>query len=232
MWSRLRASVEKRGIAGTLRAAPRRLIVRRWRALQELHFDLTHGVRTRGLVWHDHRAGDDTAYAHASHYQGVGPASFRESIAALGIDAKEYVFVDIGCGSGKALVLAAQHAFRRIVGVELSPELAHAAKLNIERLRRRGTTLPPVEIVCADGATYAFPSLPLVVFLYNPFDETIMGRLMDQLGSCLAASRQPAFVIYETPMQRHVTDAAPFLEVHRELGNAIVYRARLAASPG
>ena len=38
------------------------------------------------------------------------------------------VFVDFGCGKGRVMLLAARHGFKRVIGVEFSPELCQAAR--------------------------------------------------------------------------------------------------------
>ena len=61
------------------------------------------------------------------------PELFREIINSLRIDFREFTFLDIGSGKGRALLLAAEYPFRRIVGVELMPELNSMAEENIRR---------------------------------------------------------------------------------------------------
>lgn len=47
------------------------------------------------------------------------------------------VFLDYGSGKGRALIMAAQYPFRRILGVEFSPQLSLIASQNIEWPRRQ-----------------------------------------------------------------------------------------------
>jgi predicted RNA methylase len=44
----------------------------------------------------------------------------------------ETTFVDIGSGKGRALIIAAEYAFKRIIGVEYSPSLATICRRNLE----------------------------------------------------------------------------------------------------
>src|SRR5271167_2282557 len=70
-----------------------------------------------------------------SPYQPTEPALFREMLATLMSSAKiefgEFTFIDIGSGKGRALLMAADYPFRRILGIELLPELHRVAKENI-----------------------------------------------------------------------------------------------------
>ena len=62
-----------------------------------------------------------------SPYQPTEPALFREMLDSLLASAKfgfrEFTFIDIGSGKGRALLMASDYPFRRILGIELLPEL-------------------------------------------------------------------------------------------------------------
>src|SRR5579872_1324030 len=56
-------------------------------------------------------------------YQAVEPNSFMNAVGSLDIDVAEFRFVDIGCGKGRALILARDLGFKSIIGVEISQSL-------------------------------------------------------------------------------------------------------------
>lgn len=45
-------------------------------------------------------------------------------------------FIDIGCGEGRVLLMAAEHGFRKIIGIDLAADLCLTARGNVERYRR------------------------------------------------------------------------------------------------
>ncbi|MCI0364972.1 MAG: methyltransferase domain-containing protein [Phycisphaerales bacterium] len=75
------------------------------------------------------------------------------------------VFVDLGCGRGRVVCCAALRAARKIIGVDIDPDLCQQARQNAARLRGRRT---PVEIlnVPAQDCDY---SECTVMFMFNPF---------------------------------------------------------------
>jgi SAM-dependent methyltransferase len=113
---------------------------------------------------------------------------------ALPIERSQFTFVDLGCGKGKALLLAGDLGFRRVVGLEFSPELAAAARENVAR--RRGLGPATVEVVTGDAGAYELPPEPLVIYMYNPFDEVIVARVVANVERSLAARPRPLFVVY------------------------------------
>lgn len=63
-------------------------------------------------------------------------ARFRALMASLSAPVDELTFVDLGAGKGRAMLLASELPFRRIVGVEFSPELCDVARRNLRTNRR------------------------------------------------------------------------------------------------
>lgn len=109
------------------------------------------------------------AFDTANSDYGDLPALF----AAAGVTADD-VLVDVGCGKGRAINwLLGHYPANEIIGIELDPEIcAHTAR----RLRR----YERVQIRCGD-ATATLPREGTIFFLFNPFDETAMGRFIAAL---------------------------------------------------
>jgi len=134
---------------------------------------------------------------HGVRYQPVDPPTFRQCLVPLHEDWSQFTFVDLGCGKGRALLLARELGFGRIIGVEFAPALAKMARRNA----------PFAEVVVGDAAEYLFPTCPLVVFLYNPFDEVVLQRVVVHLPEC--------YVAYLNPRHDEVFETAQFRLVHR-----------------
>ncbi len=137
--NRLIRSLDHRGLGGTVAHIfdVLEVHIRRFISLDrfiESRFDRNYDVDTAGqdyladLKSHPH-------YPHAVLYDSTPPRIFRRMLRGLNIDHSEYVFVDMGCGKGKVVLLAAELPFKRVVGVELSPKLARIAKNNLRTYR-------------------------------------------------------------------------------------------------
>src|SRR5579872_6214005 len=102
-----------------------------WRLREEFYperhpFDILTGCDTSGMI-HRRRLGPD-----ATDYQPVDPDVFRATMAHIEEDFSQFTFVDIGCGKGRALLLADDFNFARIVGVDFSKRLIRIASRNAE----------------------------------------------------------------------------------------------------
>ena len=205
-------------------------------------FDLEFGVRTSGLVAGRHL---DTGHRHDRHntaYYAIAPSVFdamivrwRRSHPAGPID--NYTFVDLGAGMGRAMLLAAQLPFRRVVGVELNPTLARVARRNLALWRAAGRTAAPTRMVCGDAATFLFPPGPCVAFLFNPFGATVMQRLLKSMATKFADRAGELDILYVNNEQEAVLRRQPGLarlfagQVKRSRADAIADHRILANQP-
>lgn len=175
-WTRAAKSLRLRGIAGSARLLPE-LARDAWEGWREGRFDRQFGTDTGGIEsLRAHRIVGPHA-AHGEEYQATDLATFDRMLADLGIDRRAYVFVDLGAGKGRAVMLAALRGFRRSIGVEFSRELVNVARANVEVFQRRQAT-GPIEIRCEDAAAYRLPDEPLVCYLYNPFDAGVLTKVL------------------------------------------------------
>lgn len=134
-----------------------------------------------------------------SAYQPIEPDLFREIVASLRIDFRQFTFVDIGSGKGRALMLAAEFPFQRVLGLELLPELNSVAQENIRKVSGETRACSDVQAICGDATEFVFPAEALVVFLFNPLPEAGLRKLMGNLERSLREDPRPAYVIYVNP---------------------------------
>ena len=135
-----------------------------------------------------------------SAYQPIEPELFREILGSLEVDFSEFAFFDIGSGKGRALLLAAEYPFRRVVGVELLPDLNAVAEENIRKFLNDKRACVEIQAICGDATEFAFPAEPLVVFLFNPLPEPGLKKLAGNLDTSLREKPRPAYVIYANPI--------------------------------
>jgi len=150
-------------------------------------------------------------------YQPSEPALFAEMLGALGIDFAQFTFIDIGSGKGRTLLMAAELGFRRVIGVELLPELHQVALANIG-----ASGYGNVESVCVDGRDYRFPPESLVIYLFNPLPAAALAQTIANLHKSLEQHPRPVRIIYHNPLSEDVLAAARFLKkVHSTYQYAI-----------
>ena len=135
----------------------------------------------------------------SSPYQPIPPEEFREIMAALAIDFRQFTFIDIGSGKGRALLLASECGFRRIIGIELLPELDRVARKNVEKLKASGNKAN-IEFLCGNAVEFGFPVEPTVVFMFNPLPESALVRVARNIEESLQRNPRQFFVAYANPI--------------------------------
>lgn len=173
------------------------------------YFDWRHGIETcRPLAVESMRDVPADAARHAVHYEPTNLLKFERAMAALNLDPPGCTFIDYGSGKGRVLLLAAAWPFRRIVGVEFSPELHAAAEANVAAFSRSTGRLPPIECRCLNALEYQPPTGDLVAYFYNPFDANILAPVVQRLLESDTAGERRVMAIYVNPMHRCVFEAS------------------------
>lgn len=144
-------------------------------------------------------------------YQPTEPGIFRRMIEELKIDYPEFTFIDLGSGKGRTLLMASLFPFRRIIGVELLPELNEIARMNIAGFNHPEQKSPTIESVCCDARDYAFPPEPLLVYLFNPLPEGALMAVIENLRKSLQDAPRQLRVLYHNPISEHVLKTSGFL---------------------
>lgn len=159
-------------------------------------FDETWGTDTFAVRELHTLAVDPGIAAHARRYQASNGVDMPVWFDELGVDFARSVFIDFGCGKGRALLEAARFPFARVIGVEFAPELAQIAARNRDIMIAKAALSAPIEIVCMDAGQYSPPAdVPLVCYFYDPFDDAVMAPVADRLSSL----SQPVTIIYLEP---------------------------------
>jgi hypothetical protein len=121
-------------------------------------------------------------------------------MAALPIDFREFTFIDLGSGKGRTLLMASEYPFRRIVGVEILPELHRAAEENIKAYESPMRQSKQIECMCADATEFKLTNEALVLYVFNPLPASGFDRVLANLHQSLMRYPRKAYLIYHNPI--------------------------------
>jgi SAM-dependent methyltransferase len=186
---------------------------RRRQLYGDAEYDWDHRVNTTSAAvgWRDRLLG-----IFHSPYQPTDSVLFHEMLEALrresGVDFRDYVFIDLGSGKGRTLLMASDYPFRRIVGVELLPALHHIAQENLSKYRSESQKCFTLESVCADATDFEFPAEPTVLYLFHPLPETGLRCMMANLERSLRQHARAVYVLYHNPLLEQVLSESAMLK--------------------
>lgn len=196
-----------------LREVPKRGLPRPGR---QDDFDRANRTNTAGVVWLTNLRSKH--FASGIRYEPCHPGLCTWVLDNAEINPNEFSFIDIGCGKGRALIIASRYRFREMIGIDYSPRLTKIANRNMLRCGVRD-----YRIACADAADFDYPFTNTFAFLYHPFNEEEL--LNSVLLRIRKATRRHALVVAYLGKGRHLVAKHPWLTAYRECEGATLFRA-------
>lgn len=193
-------SLRQHGVGGTLRRVIRYALGER----QRDEFDVKNGTDTSGIepLW---KFRIDSPRARlGGRYHPTEEWELLGALKLLNEDLRSFIFVDLGCGKGRALIIAARLGFRQVIGVEFVGELAAAARRNLQI-----AGIANAVVLDGDAAEYSFCDGDLIVYLFNPFEEEVVRAVVANLNRPRSGK---LYVIYANPRCASPFDASRVLE--------------------
>jgi SAM-dependent methyltransferase len=180
------------------------------------HFDLQHGVDTSGLLHSLKLSSGQANDAHITAYYGCAPSSLRaavtqwqQSLAGTSYSMAEYAFIDIGSGKGRAVMVASDFSFHRILGVELNPKLTTIARENLAKWNASPHPCTDLAVLHADALSVPIPDSPVLLYVFHPFDEHVMRLLLGRLFALSQTRTAPLDIVCIAPYPSELFDVVP-----------------------
>ncbi len=219
---RIRRALRKHGAMGSSRILGARVKERLFPTAAPVHhFDLRHGVDTSGLLYARELRSGHANDPYVTAYYGTSPSLFRgviaqweQTLAGTGYRLFDFSLVDMGCGKGRVLMMASDLPFRSIVGVELNPGLVATAQANLVRWNTSPHACEITVFVADSVAALAaiaprLAGMPMLLYLYNPFDEPVMRPLLDRLVALSRERSAPIDILYIHPVHAELFKRTP-----------------------
>ncbi|NGZ26197.1 MAG: class I SAM-dependent methyltransferase [Magnetococcales bacterium] len=183
----------------------------RWHA-----FDRHYGIDTQfPLDPHDYDISKEVL-ADCTMYGGSSPDLFQRAMACLPVDAHQWVFLDVGSGKGRVLLLAGKHPFKRVLGVEFSPALHEVAKKNLQIFPAHELKCADIQSILGNALSFPLPTERLVVYMFNPFGQESVRAFVEHMCTFLKTSSHELIFVYMVPNHAQVLANCPAL---REMTN-------------
>ncbi len=186
--------LKARGLIATLK-----MIVAAWLDERE---DRARGILSQGYV--DPSRMNLINGRYANYYQPVRSAPFRRLLNELKPNL-DMSFVDIGAGTGKAMILAAEHGFKSVRGVELVPELVQTAESNFKHWNTHtGKTPLHFELNCGDALAFPLRPSDRFIFMNDPFSDEVFAPFLKNLMTLYEQCDQSMWIVYKNNGRRRI----------------------------
>jgi hypothetical protein len=111
-----------------------------------------------------------------------------------------FTFIDIGSGKGRTLLMASDFPFRRIIGVEILPDLHRIAEENVRKYKSDSQKCFAIETISEDARKFVFPPESMMLYLFNPLPEPGLVQLIANLEQSLIQYPRHVYVLYHNPL--------------------------------
>jgi SAM-dependent methyltransferase len=189
-------SLRQQGLSATL--------VKVLAPLADARFDRKYGTQTTGVSRLDQFTIESRNRDRGARYEPSRVLPLRKMLAALqGMRPADSVLVDFGCGKGRVLLLAAQSGFRDVRGLEFAAELCELARSNWKQFQARTGITAQCRILQADVTDYVIQAEENVFFLFNPFDEVIFARVLENIAASLKTHPRRILIVINLPSPQY-----------------------------
>jgi SAM-dependent methyltransferase len=166
-------------------------------------FDRTNGVNTDGEFGGWTYLSDldikSPNWVEGNNYLAIEPERFNRVLASMDIAFEGYTFIDFGSGKGRALLLASEFPFKRIIGLEFSPELHRIAERNIGVYHSTNQQCMNIQSLNLDFAQFPLPPEPLVLLFFDPCRKRVLQQVIARIGEWLPTNPYPLYLAYVAP---------------------------------
>jgi predicted RNA methylase len=121
---------------------------------------------------------------------------------------RDGVFVDLGSGKGRALMLAAKYGFRKVIGIEFSGALCAVARDNLQKFKQKFSTPSEVEVIESDVTKYQLRDDETVFFMLDPFNAPVLTQVLANIKASVERRPRTIWLIYSVPREQHIVDQA------------------------
>jgi SAM-dependent methyltransferase len=158
-------------------------------------FDRRYRVKTSGFIVLNTTSFKASRLGDATQYGPVSGWGFRRFLKRVALP-RHLHFADLGCGLGRACILAADYGFEKVTGVDLAAEFCEQARANVKSCRPPSGRLTPIEILQMDAIDYCDQTDADVFFMFRPFSADFMNRILDKLRLRAVGQKRDLTIIY------------------------------------
>jgi SAM-dependent methyltransferase len=169
---------------------------------QEIRGEKKYGINTTGAdeLFKLEKQGIDIS--HATIYMPVSYTLLEETFKQLNLKPLNH-FLDIGCGKGRALCVAAHKGFKQVTGLDFAKGLCDAAKENLAITKQKFPDLE-YKVINNDAFYFEIPDDVDCIFFFNPFDEIIMSAVVNNIFTSLQNNPRKLYIIYVNPLHKEL----------------------------
>lgn len=162
---------------------------------------------------------------HATMYMPVSYDVLEHCFLKVDIQNSNH-FLDIGCGMGRAMAVASTFGAEKITGIDFSKSLIVKTKENILQAKQKHPTTA-FKAILQDAYYYDIPLDVDVIFMFNPFDDFVLEKVLQNIDESITEDKRTVTIIYVNPVHKHLLPTYGYKEKyyfkHRKYLEGAIY---------
>jgi SAM-dependent methyltransferase len=154
------------------------------------------------------RGGAPSPHADAHHYGYLAYHTYFSIFDRLQLTPDDVV-VDLGCGKGRVVCVAATYRVKAAIGVEIDPPLCEIAEKNAASMHSRRA---PIRIACQSAVDFDYDDTNVIV-MFHPFGADTMRAVLAQWERSLERRPRIIRIAYGNPILSPLLAAKPWLQL-------------------
>lgn len=169
---------------------------------KELYGEKKYHIRTTGADELQSLAAKGIDITHATIYMPASYDILEDVFAHLETNTYKH-FVDIGCGKGRAMCVAAHYGFNTLTGIDISKDFCEISGQNLATTKQ---TMPALiyTVINNDAFYFEIEKEMDCIFFFNPFDEVIMSGVLQNIERSLQKFPRRMTIIYLNPIHKNL----------------------------
>lgn len=135
-----------------------------------------------------------------SRYEAVNYFILEQLLARVVQLTDSRSFIDLGCGKGRAMVVATHYGFTNIKGIDFAKEVCDSATKNMQAVSKIKNI--QYRVICSDVLDYQLTENDSVFFMFNPFDKQVLFNFLENVEASLEKHPRIIYFLYASP--RHI----------------------------
>ncbi len=183
-------------------------------------FDVKYNTDTSGLISSRELIIQETVSRHSAIIYLPAPESVTVHIIKnINIPYRNFIFIDVGSGKGRVVLIASRFPFQSIIGIEISRQLHEIALRNVKQATHPTQQCFNIHMHCMNALEFTPPETPLVFHFYHPFLPDVLRPMLKNIGRSILQNPRPIYIIYLYTIDyaQAVFEDMPFLEKIKEI---------------
>ena len=166
------------------------------RSAQEIYFDNKYGISTRGTYEIEDIETVNGNAKNGNACESAGISLTTRMLKKIPEVMEYQTFIDYGCGMGRAMILAALHGYKKIIGIEYSKKNYNKCVQNINSFKEKNKNRATFEVCNMDALDFEIPTDACVFFFFNPFDRKVTEIILNKLETSIEKFPRTAYIAF------------------------------------